>query len=331
MDPATLDWEALDRLRGIFLRGGPAAEPYWRGASDLAAYDATFGERIGWKWEAVLGELRQRGWRPGGDGKKPAVLDWGCGSGVAGRRVLGAFGGPNAENFSGLRVWDHSAIAREFSIRRAREQFPGLAVNEWRDDGQAPVGLLVLSHVLNELPPPGRMELRALLRRADAVLWVEPGAHAVSRELGAMREQLRTEFNVVAPCPHAGTCGALAPGQERHWCHFFAPPPVGLKADSGWTRFAQRAGIDLRSLPYAWLALDRHAVAPPPTDTARVLGRAEAFKGFARMLSCSAAGLETLELQKRADPVLFKQLKDEITQPPRRWQRGPAGRVTGTI
>ena len=40
MEPATLDWAALDRLRGIFLRGGPAPEPYWRGPGDLAAYDA---------------------------------------------------------------------------------------------------------------------------------------------------------------------------------------------------------------------------------------------------------------------------------------------------
>jgi len=65
MDPAQLDWAALDRLRAIFLRGEPAAEPYWRDAGDLAAYDATFGERIGWKWDAALAELRQRGWRPG--------------------------------------------------------------------------------------------------------------------------------------------------------------------------------------------------------------------------------------------------------------------------
>jgi hypothetical protein len=329
MDPATLDWAALDRLRGIFLRGEPPAEPYWRGPGDLAAYDATFGERIGWKWDAVLGELRQRGWRPGGTGDQPAVLDWGCGSGVAGRRVVAAFGGKNAENIPALRVWDRSAVAREFSIRRARETFPGLAVTGWTDDGRSPVGLLVLSHVLNELPPPARTELRALIRRADAVLWVEPGAHAVSRELGAVREQLRGEFTVVAPCPHPGACGALAPGQDRHWCHFFAPPPTGLKADSGWVRFAQRAGVDLRSLPYAWLALDRRAAAAPPAGTARVLGRAEIFKGFARMLSCSAAGLETLELQKRSDPVLFKQLQDEITHPPRRWRRGQDGRVAG--
>ena len=325
MDPAQLDWAALDRLRETFLRGEPTAVPYWRGAGDLAAYDATFGERIGWKWDAALGELRRRGWRPVGGAGRPAVLDWGCGSGVAGRRVVAAFG---AENFSTLRVWDHSAAARDFATARAREAFPGLDVAEFADDGTSPVGVLVLSHVLNELPPPARAALLALARRADAVLWVEPGAHAVSRELGALREQLRGEFALVAPCPHADACGVLAPGNERHWCHFFAPPPPGLQANGRWVRFAQRAGIDLRSLPYAWLALERPAQATPaPAGLARVIGRAEMFKGFARVLSCSAAGLEELELQKRAAPDLFRRLKDGGTQPPRRWRR-EAGRIT---
>ncbi len=330
MDPAQLDWAALDRLRAVFLRGEPVAEPYWRGEGDLAAYDATFGERIGWKWDAVLGELRRRGWRPfppptAAVGR--TVLDWGCGSGVAGRRVVAAFG---AENFSAMSVWDHSAAARGFAAARAREAFPGLGVAEFVDDGKSPVGLLVLSHVLNELTPPACEALLALVRRAAAVLWVEPGAHAVSRELGAWRERLREEFTIVAPCPHLGACGALAPGNERHWCHFFAPPPAGLQADGGWVRFAQRAGIDLRSLPYSWLALERPASTPPALPgQSRVLGRAEIFKGFARVLSCSAQGLDTLELQKRADPTLFRRLKDTASPPPWRWRREADGRITG--
>jgi hypothetical protein len=326
MDSAQLDWTALGRLREIFLRGVPATVPYWHGTGDLAAYDATFGERIGWKWDAALGELQRRGWRPDGSRGRPTVLDWGCGSGVAGRRVVAAFG---AENFSALRVWDHSAVAREFTTARARKAFPGLEVTEFSDDGAAPVGVLVLSHVLNELTPVARETLLALIRRADAVLWVEPGARAVSRELGALREQLRGKFALVAPCPHADACGALAPGNERHWCHFFAPPPAGLQANGHWVRFAQRAGIDLRSLPYAWLALERPVHAPPvPAGLSRVIGRAEMFKGFARVLSCSATGLEELELQKRADPALFRQLARETLHPPRRWQR-EGGRITG--
>ena len=41
-----------------------------------------------------------------------------------------------------------------------------------------------------------------LVARAEAVLWVEPGTHAVSRHLGALREQFLPSFRVVAPCTH---------------------------------------------------------------------------------------------------------------------------------
>ena len=76
-----LNWAALDRLRARFLAGPGGDGPYWETEDDLASYDFTYGERIGWKWDHVLRELRQRGWRP----TSRDVFDWGCGSGVAGR------------------------------------------------------------------------------------------------------------------------------------------------------------------------------------------------------------------------------------------------------
>src|SRR5215203_3701374 len=83
-----LDWEVLDRLRATFLAGQPATGNYWQSAVDLANYDFTYAQRIGWKWDAVLAELKLRGWSPP-TGK---LVDWGCGSGVASRCVLDAFG-----------------------------------------------------------------------------------------------------------------------------------------------------------------------------------------------------------------------------------------------
>ena len=80
----TLDWEALETLRRCFLEGAPADGSYWREWSDLASYDFTYGQRIGWKWDAVLDELARRGWQP----PSGPLLDWGCGSGIAGPRVL---------------------------------------------------------------------------------------------------------------------------------------------------------------------------------------------------------------------------------------------------
>ncbi len=324
MDWDSLDWDALDRLRAGFLAGRPADEPYWRNESDLAAYDLTYAERIGWKWDAVLRELAARGWRP----RCRSVLDWGCGSGVAGRRVITALGG--AATFDRLRLWDHSPAARAFAARRAAETFPGLDVAHESDpsDDAGPVGLLVISHVLNELAAEQREQLLALVARAEAVIWVEPGTHAVGRDLAALRDRLRGDFNVVAPCPHAAPCGLFADGQERDWCHFFAPPPPALPADPRWVRFAQRAGVDLRSLPYSFLVLDRAPLAsPPPPDGGRLIGRPDVMKPYARFLGCEAAGLSMLELPKRVDGALVKALDKHPPAALYRW-RHAGGRIT---
>ena len=120
---AELDWNALDRLRARFLEAGAADVPYWQSASDLASYDRTFGERIGWKWDHVLRELTLRQWRP----KSRAVFDWGCGSGIAARRVIASFG---ATNFDSLTVWDHSPLACDFATDAAQRSFPKLKINQ---------------------------------------------------------------------------------------------------------------------------------------------------------------------------------------------------------
>ncbi len=321
MNCETLDWAILERLRAGFLGGAAAQGPYWQSPADLANYDVTYAERIGWKWDSVLAELTRRGWRP----RTRTILDWGCGSGVAGRRVLSAFG---AENFDALHVWDHSQLARDFAGERARAEFPALTVSAFADSGQ-PIGLLVVSHVLNELPPEALAQLLALVARAEAVLWVEPGNHVVSRQLIGIRETLTSAFHIVAPCPHQGVCGLLAAGNERHWCHFFAEPPSGVQNDSDWVRFGHRAGVDLRSQAYSYLVLEKKPVTSPLADgAARILGRAEHFKGYARILSCEATGVASLELQKRADSDLCKALKKDSSQPLYRWTRDERGRIT---
>ncbi|MDR1283324.1 MAG: small ribosomal subunit Rsm22 family protein [Opitutaceae bacterium] len=372
--PPRLDWEALDRLRARFLSGAATATatattaatttnaPYWKTERALESYDATYGERIGWKWDAVLHELRVRHWRPPAGG---VLLDWGCGSGIAGRRVLAAFG---PDTFADMRLWDHSPLARRFALDRAREQFPGkAAIGEWNGewDGAAGIPLvLVVSHVINELSPAGRTALLTLAGRAAAVIWVEPGTHADSRALAAVRDELlKTAASanaantantanassnpaprLIAPCTHCEACPLFRAENERHWCHFFATPPAGVQNDPEWVHFGQRAGIDLRSLPYSFLVLDRPAMSPAAASgkgggggeggkaeaagtiaadvvgAARVPGRPGIFKGYARMLSCEATGLVELELQKRADPQLLRELSRRPGIPLYRWE-----------
>jgi ribosomal protein RSM22 (predicted rRNA methylase) len=307
----TLDWPALDRLRERFLAGRPADGSYWSSRSEVASYDFTFGERIRWKWEAVLRELAQRGWKP----PPGPLLDWGCGSGVAGRCVL-EFLEPSARGT--LRVFDQSRLAADFASASARQAFPAVtieAVSMAELEALASPGTVLISHVLNELTEEGGRTLRRILDRAEAILWVEPGTQADSRALIAMRESLRGEFQLIAPCPHQEACGLLAAGNARHWCHHFAEPPVGLMADSNWVRFSQRAGIDLRRVPYSFLVLER-AGRPEPrpgrleAGWSRVLGEPRVYKGFCKILSCQAHGVSELELQKRVAPDIFTQFKN---------------------
>ena len=316
----TLDWLALDRLRETFLAAKPGGGTYWNSLNDLTSYDFTYAQRIGWKWDAVLRELKLRGWSP------PAgpLLDWGCGSGIAGRCVLDFFG---PASFGKLRVFDHSDLAMQFASGRAQNVFPGLRVESAEPTRLAEnerIGTLLVSHVLNELDEAGGRALRQIIDRADCVLWVEPGTYADSRSLILMREALREQFDVIAPCTHQAACGLLAESNQRHWCHHFARPPSGIMADSNWVRFAQRAGIDLRSLPYSFLVLERRGLRETipgrvSPGCSRILGTPRLYKGFAKVLACQSGGVTELELQKREAPKVYKAFKDDSTSPLWRW------------
>ncbi len=310
MNATAIDWEALARLRGAFLEGTAGAQDYWRQESDLASYDATFAQRIGWKWDYVLAELAQRGWTPpAGD-----WLDWGCGSGIAHRTVLDHF---QPRPFPVVWLHDRSPVAAAFAERRARQRFPSLEPRMGIPEAPA---LLLLSHVLTELHDDALAELLVLVRRATAVLWVEPGTHATSRRLIGVREQLLGEYNVIAPCPHAGACGMLAAGNASHWCHHFAPPPAAVFTDPDWGRFAHLAGIDLRSLPLSFLALDRRPAPALPANTIRVIGRPRVYKAFARVLACGAGGVRDVELGRRELPEEFRRLKKDTFAPLQVWE-----------
>ena len=300
---ADVDWEALRRLRAGFLSFDEqtgAAGDYWQSLRELASYDFTFAERIGWKWDRVLSGLSMLGWIP----PQGAVLDWGCGTGVASRRVVRHW----PRQFQRLKLWDRSRLALQYAAERSLAELPRMPVE--CTDGSATAETVIVSHLLNELDDRGLRQLLAVVRQAQAVLWVEPGTHAVSRKLIAVREELMDTFRPVAPCVHAGRCGLLTPENAHHWCHHFARPPGEVFHDPGWGKFAQLMEIDLGSVPFAYLVLDRRPAAENSPRRSRVIGVPRYYKGHHKILSCEGEeGVLELTLQKRDDGSLFKEMK----------------------
>jgi len=300
-----VNWEALGRLRARFLSFESATSTdYWSSPDELDSYDFTFAERIGWKWDTVIAELKTRGWKPPiGD-----IVDYGCGTGVAGRRVVAAW----PEQARKLRLRDRSLAAMQFARRRAEVQFPWLPIEIDSVEGD----VMVISHVLNELSEESLETLIALVMRAKVVLWVEPGTAVVSRALIAIRERLLVQglfFRAVAPCPHALKCGLLSPGNQRHWCHHFAKVPLSIFQDPGWSQFSKRLEVDLRSIPLSYLVLDRRPVeAGSPTDNlSRIIGHPRHYKGYDKVLSCQSSGVHDWVLQKRDAPDLYREMKKD--------------------
>lgn len=307
-----IDWTALERMRAAFLQNTAGGADYWRSDSDLASYDATFAQRIGWKWDYVLAELKRRGWSP----PEGELLDWGCGSGIAGRAFLDHFG---EQAVCGLRLWDRSSMAVSYAIRRAQEKYPNLEIRAGSQSG-APPATLLISHVLTELTQPQTESLVELAATAECVLWVEPGTYEASLTLIAVRERLRGRFNVVAPCTHPGRCGILAPENERHWCHHFASPPPEVFTDRNWSQFARMTGIDLRDLPLSFLVLDKRPVASLPDGAGRVLGHPRIYKGHALLLGCDASGVSERKLTKRIFPEEFRLSRKGTAEVLREWR-----------
>ncbi|MDB6030511.1 MAG: Ribosomal small subunit Rsm22 [Verrucomicrobiales bacterium] len=295
-----IDWAALERMRQAFLQGTAGQGDYWQSESDLVSYDATFAQRIGWKWDYVLNELERRGWTP----PHGNLVDWGCGSGIAHRAFLDYFG---TQSLTALHVWDRSALAVGFAQKRARAKYPGINVQAGLPEKAATV---LISHVLTELEPKQVEELAdTMAEKATTILWVEPGTYEASLTLIAIRERLRSRMNIVAPCTHQGQCGILDKGNERHWCHHFASPPPEVFTDGNWAKFGQLAGVDLRSLPLSFLVLDKRPVPQLPEGATRIIGRARIYKAFALALGSGADGLKEHRISKRHLPDQFRQAK----------------------
>jgi hypothetical protein len=98
----------------------------------------------------------------------------------------------------------------------------------------------------------------------------------------------------------------FAQKNERHWCHFFAKPPLEIFQSAFWREFSERVEVDLRSLPYSFLAASKIGVPGWPDGAERLIGRPRELKAHALLFCCGADGLHERMLQKRDEPELFR-------------------------
>jgi len=305
----------LRRLREGFIQGTAGESDYW-GEQELELYDATFAKRIAWKWDAVLGELQLRGWVP----QANRIVDLGCGTGIASRRVLEQW----PEQFRSVTLMDRSPLARVFAAKRVRELAPRCEVKSAGSGEVDCSGALVLvSHVITELDEAQLGAWIKSIQTAAAVIWVESATHAASRQLIVrLRETLLKtgQWGAVAPCTHQGGCPLLLESNAQHWCHHFARVPSEAHQDPGLGELSRELGVDMRVLPYSFLVMANRGAGDLPEEGARVIGRAREFKGYLKVLACAASGLTDWTLQKRDVPEIFKALRKEDGVPLYRWQ-----------
>ena len=288
-------WRKLRELRQFFLSAKPNRASYWDSEQTVELYDQTLAVRIGWRWDAVISQLRSLHWQP----REKLFLDWGCGSGIASRKILEAF-----PTFDCAYLADLSPHAERYAAKAVRTQFPSVSVRTGIPDSEP--FCLLLSHVLGELDETSEELLASIISRASSLIWVEGGSAALSKKLVLWRE--RFDWPVIAPCTHRQPCGMLAPENHMHWCHFFTRPPGETFMSAEWAEFAKQLEIDHRTVAFSYLVLDRSET-NQPARLARAIGSTRVYKASAKLQLCDANGLHDVELMKRDFPDVWRALK----------------------
>lgn len=303
-----IDWEMIQDLRRLFCEDAASSQrksDYWRDDDErLYAYHHTLAQRIGWKWDSVLRELSVKGWPRDFD----RILDIGCGTGIQTLKVL-RWLKLHEKKTPEITLIDQSQAAAVFAMKEIKSEFPDVKIRMVHSLSEVrEPGLILLSHLLNELDDVFMTKLVEHISLADGFIWVEAGTYKISRSLSTIRDQLRNTHVFDAPCPHNSDCPILA--SEKDWCHFFAEPPPEAFTTKFWSEFARNCKVDLRSLPTSFIAA-RKSVGETNESSPhrRLLGRPKFLKAETRVQVCAIGGLEEVVIEKKKNKQLVKQLK----------------------
>jgi hypothetical protein len=206
-------------------------------------------------------------------------------------------------------LFDRSELAKSYTEAKIK-RIPGSpTVRKAKPDEPFPPNALVLlSHVINELPADTRDQLLRKLSQVAGIIWVEPGTKDASLALSEAQRHLRPHFASLHPCPHRGSCPLGKEPGETDWCHFFAAPPTNIFHSAEWAAFARTHQIDLSTLPLSFLVASRQektAAAPG----ALILGSPHFQKGFADVILCTWEGdIKKERLLERKERSFIKRL-----------------------
>lgn len=213
---------------------------------------------------------------------------------------------PNSSAIRNVSLFDRSTLSVEFATKKLTRLFPNTRFTQGDTlDAQS----VLISHVLNELSNAELSRLLMRLKHATSIIWVEPSQKQIATRLVEVREALRNDFHIVAPCVHQASCGMLAPENARHWCHHVALPPQEAFTESKWAKFADALHIDLSDLSLSYLVLDKRSLKPLSPNVKRLVGNVRLYKATASVLLCDEQGVREVELTKRDLPDVFKAFK----------------------
>ncbi len=301
--------EKLKKLQELYLSGSSQLQKdYWT-QELLEIYASTLGERISWKWQHCLEDLKKQNIHPEHlfPKKKFLLEDWACGPGTASLKYL-----ENCDHTQNhkVKLVDRSQTATTFAQKKIKELFSKVEFTENQNEKNF-LHLQLISYVLSELSALSLAQIIDKLKKVDLFIWVDASSIKESHQLSRVRDSLLEEFYFLAPCPHQKECPVLK--TKNDWCHRFANAPTYVFHDSNWSKISKELKIDLRSLPYHSLyGVKKTLLNNTPKFTSdfhdlRLLGRPRVGKHEAKADFCTTEGAyKTLTFTKRKDPDLYK-------------------------
>lgn len=326
-------WERLAKRRGIVEEG---ETHYAFQRAEAEAYAAYYLPANALKTALVMEELYLLGIDP--MEHEATWLDCGTGPGTA---YWGLAWWANARG-KNLRFhgWDQSPVFAELASRLARKSpFPPSAsfLGDRKENPLSlirkfsPTHLSFVNSVAEIFPDPARRleEMKKILAalhklaradgRARYLLLIEPGSRESSRELAALKDQLKSDAQVLLPCLDQRPCGALAKAQD--WCH----EEVACEFPAWLNELGATAGLRKESVLFSYALLQ---VGGPPRALGgwRMVSQRLERKGQVECWLCAPTGKVFARAQRSkandSSGLVFDANRGDLWEPPRLGEKG---------